>query len=92
MLKITIELIPHGVKEKSKVISELFIDNKGKKNRYDEYTYGYKGWVEHESSKDKRLNEMFGRKEFKGTVQHDRRNMVYILLHKIICQIIEPYT
>ena len=92
MLKITIELLPYGSDINKKTISEIFIGNTRKKNKYDEYTYKYHGWIEHEPCEDEKLNEMFGRHEFKGVVEHDRRNMVYILLYKIIHKIIQPYT
>ena len=91
MLKLTIELLPHGSELNKKTISEIFISNTTKKNKFEEYTYKYSGWVEHEPCGDEQLDEMFGRHEFKGTVEHDRRNIVYLLLHKIVHQIIKPY-
>jgi hypothetical protein len=91
MLKVTIELFPHGQEVGKKIISELFIGNTLKKNKYNEYTYKYHGWVEHEPCDDKKLNEMFGKHEFSGTVEHDRRNIVYLLLYRIINKIIKPY-
>ena len=91
MLRITVDLIPFGIEVNKKTISEITIANTRKKNKYNEYTYKYSGWIEHEPVDDRELNEMFGMHEFKGTVEHDRRKMVYFLIHKIIIKVIKPY-
>lgn len=78
MLKITIELIPHGIKEKAKIISEMTIGNTGKTHIQSIYSYRYKGWVA--SMKDEK------RKEFSGEVEHNRNFPLFSLLHQIFRQ------
>jgi len=84
MLRITIDLIPHGDESKKETISMFEVGNTGEVNKYKEYKYNYNGHLADHEDKDYHL-------KFSGRVQHDRRLPVFFLLYKILFQIMKPF-
>ena len=83
MLRITVELVPHGIETLKQEIGILEIGNTGNVNEHNEYTYTYKAnWKE---QKEDRVRTVSGR------VEHDRRNSWWFLLYKIVIKIIKPF-
>ena len=83
MLRITVELIPHGDEEKKKVISQLNIWNTlDKVDLYDDsYIYGYNGKVDIDN--DYEINEEF---------IHNRNSNVWYLIRNMAINICDLYT
>jgi hypothetical protein len=83
MLRVTIDLVPHGDESRKKTLSEITIINTLIKNVYGEYTYKYSGWF-------KELDDS-ETKKFNGKVEHWRENVIWLLLFKIINKLKQPY-
>jgi len=80
MLRLTLELIPHGNEFNKKEILSIDIVNTLRKNKQGEHKYFFTGWLE----------DMSGETEyFNGDLRHDRRSSVLNLLGKIFIKIME---
>lgn len=82
MLRITIDLIPHGDEDEKKTISVLEIFNTGIKDIYDEYLYQFSGWWQDFDGSYRRV---------KDRVYFDRRKMIYFMVYKITRKICKPF-
>lgn len=83
MIRVTVDLIPFGEEKDKKEISVLEIGNEGIVSKLtNETKYSYNGfWFDTENKKHK----------FYGSVYHDRRNVVWFLIYKVIIKILEPF-
>jgi len=84
MIRLTVELVPHGVEEDKTEISVLEIANTGISSKLTrEYKYFYKGfWLDTDGSKHNIS---------KSSVWHDRKNIVWFLIYKVIIKVIKPF-
>ena len=84
MLRITVELVPHGKEENKEKISVLEIVNSGSKNEYNEFKYFAQGWwKELESQEIRKINKI--------AVDFDRREFLWKLIYRVCIKIIKPF-
>jgi hypothetical protein len=85
MLRLSIELFPSGKEDEKKLLSQINIGNTGDKNPNNnlEHEYSYTGWVSKIENDDI--------EHFIGTAYHNRKRPLYLLIFKIVTNIIDPY-
>lgn len=75
MLRITVELVPHGDEKDKSVLSQIEIANTGKKNSNQEYQYVFYGWFKAMGGDKKNIR--------KGSLPFDRSKSIVFLLNKL---------
>jgi hypothetical protein len=90
MLKITVELYPHGSDVNKETIAEILVGNTGLANERKEHIYKYNGWVKNESTGNSMLDERFQHEGFDGKFTHDRRDSIFVLIKRLMHAILTP--
>ena len=83
MLRVTIEIVPHGNEEEKEIISVLEIVNTGIKNIYNEFSYKCMGWWKQEDGEIRNIPLI--------KVDFDRREFVWKLVYRTVIKIIKPF-
>lgn len=77
MIRVTVELIPHGKEAESKTVSVIEIFNTLEKFSEEKYVYGYKALIKHKADME----------EITGKVVHNRKYIVFHLIEDVITDV-----